>query len=95
MKKIANLFKRGWCRCKALAIAFAIALGLCSASYAQESANGFDIDVVKDVADKLETTLENFWTQNQDAILAVIGIIVVLTLIWLVVKLFKRSTSKA
>lgn len=95
MNKIANFLKRGWCRCKSLAIAFAVGLGFCSVSHAQESYNGYDITVVNEVATKLQTTLETFWTQNKTAILAVIGIIVIVSLIWLVVKLFKRSTGKA
>lgn len=95
MDKFKNFCRSAWGRVKAYAVAAAAGFGLCTAANAQSGNTGYDIAVVTEVSTKLKDTLTNFWTDNKESILAVIGIIVVFTLIWLVVKLFKRSTSKA
>lgn len=95
MKKFTGFLASAWRRCKAYAFAFLAAFGFCTVAHAEGAADGYDITVVNEVATKLKDTLETFWTSNKASILAILGIIVILTLIWLVVKLFKKSTNKA
>lgn len=95
MNKFKSLLKRCFARCKSMAFAIAFALGFCSVARAQSSATSYDIDVVKDIADKLEATLTKFWTDNKEAILVGIGLIVAFGLIWLVIKVWNKCTRKA
>lgn len=60
-----------------------------------DAVTAFDTTLATEFMSKAEATITGFWSSNQTAIMAVLGIVVVLTLVWLGVKLFKRATGKA
>lgn len=95
MKKFASFVRSAFVRCRAYALAAFAMLGLCSVAKAEGNAGNIDISIVSDIGTKIETALTSFWTDNKGTLIACIGIIVALALVWLVVKVFKRGTSKA
>lgn len=60
-----------------------------------DAATAFDTSLATEFLGKAEATITSFWSSNQTAIMSVLGIVVVLTLTWLGIKLFKRATGKA
>lgn len=59
------------------------------------SSDAFDISIATEFMSKAQTAVTSFWSSNQTAIMSVLGVVVVVTLIWVGVKLFKRATGKA
>lgn len=53
-----------------------------------------DITPATGVLTKMQTAVESYWTSAEPFIVAIIGIVVVASLIWAGVRLFKGGTSK-
>lgn len=60
-----------------------------------DSSDAFDISIASEFMTKAKTAVTSFWSTNQTAIMTILGVVVVVTLIWVGVKLFKRATGKA
>lgn len=64
--------------------------------FAANAAEGdFDTSIASSFLTKAEAAITGFWTSNQTAILTVLGIIVGLSVLWMVVKIVRKATGKA
>lgn len=55
----------------------------------------FDVSIASQFLTKASSAITTFWTDNQATILTILGIIVGLSVLWMIVKIFRKATSKA
>lgn len=75
-----------------VALALGTVCGVCSAHAAE---GDFDTTLATQFLTKAETAITGFWTTNQTAILAILGIIVGLSVLWMIVSIVRKATGKA
>lgn len=67
-------------------------LGVCTARAAE---GDFDTTLATQFLTKAEAAITSFWTSNQTAILTILGIIVGLSVLWMIVSIVRKATGKA
>lgn len=83
-----------WLRGKMSKVLFA--LGCVCGCFAATAAEGdFDTSIATTFLTKAQAAITGFWTSNQTAILTVLGIIVGLSVLWMIVKIVRKATGKA
>lgn len=88
MKKIIACLKRPF------VALFAVALSVCA--FAQEGGTSkIDTTMAEHFMDEMETAVKAYWTAVEEPLYYILGLVVVLTLIWLGIKLFRRATRSA
>lgn len=95
MKTFLHSVKSCFCKVKGYAVALAVALGLTASAHAEGASGEIDVSFANDLATKLQTAITTFWTDNKQIIISIIGVGVVLSLAWLVYRIFRKGTSRA
>lgn len=79
-------------RSKYAAIGFALAFP--AITFGQDASNGIDLTFATDLLDDLQTAIEDFLDAAKPFLLTALGIAVVVTLVWVGFKWFKKGVSK-
>lgn len=74
------------------ALALLVGVGVFPALAAAEG--NIDVTAATDVLNKLQNALNTYWEAAQPFVVAIVGIVVVASLIWAGVRLFRGGTSK-
>lgn len=66
----------------------------CACAIAEDNANAIDITTATGALDTMKTAVTSYWTAAQPVLVAVIGIALVATLIWVGYKLLRKGANK-